>query len=97
MLYNTKVELEQIIDPDMYLFCEPLIRGGISAIAYRRAKVNNKYMIEYDVKTESSYIMYYDANTLYGGVLYLKFYFTVAASKVRRSLLTETCWSSQVI
>jgi hypothetical protein len=40
----TKVELELISDPDMYLFIEKGIRGGISTITKRHTKANNKYI-----------------------------------------------------
>ena len=42
------------------------MRGGISYIANRCGKANNKYMKEYDEKAPSKYIMYLDANNLYG-------------------------------
>ena len=42
------------------------IRGGIYHSVYRHAKANNKYMKIYDMNNESSYIIYMDANNLYG-------------------------------
>ena len=50
----------------MLLMVENGIRGGICQATYRYAKANNKYMINYDNKNESSYIEYLDANNLYG-------------------------------
>ena len=42
------------------------MRGGISYIANRYGKANNKYMKSYDEKAPSKYIIYLDANNLYG-------------------------------
>ncbi|CAB4000155.1 Hypothetical predicted protein [Paramuricea clavata] len=44
VLKLTGVELDLISDPDMYLFIEKGIRGGISTITKRYAKANNKYI-----------------------------------------------------
>ena len=44
MLKMTIVELQLISDIDMYLFVENGMRGGVSYIAKRYTKVNNKYM-----------------------------------------------------
>ena len=41
------------------------IRGGMCQAVYRYAKVNNKYMKNYDKSIKSSYIEYLDAHNLY--------------------------------
>ena len=50
MLKMTGVRLQKIVDIDMYLFIEKGLRRGISYIANRYAKTNNKYMKNYDPK-----------------------------------------------
>ena len=50
MLKMTCVKLEKISDIDKYLFIEKGLRGGISYIAKRYAKANNKYINDYDPK-----------------------------------------------
>ena len=50
----------------MHLFIEKGMRGGISYIAKRHSKTNNKYMECYDSSKESKYITYFDANNLSG-------------------------------
>jgi hypothetical protein len=42
------------------------IRGGLSCIIKRYVQANNKYIINYDPKKESSYLVLDDANNLYG-------------------------------
>ena len=66
MLKMTGVKLENIVDIDMYLFVEKGLRRGISYIANRYAKTNNKYMKNYDLKKPSKFITYLDMNNLYG-------------------------------
>ena len=82
MLKMTGVKLEKISDIDKYLFIEKGLRGGISYIAKRYAKANNKYMNDYDPKKPSTFITYLDMNNLfrwamseylpYGGFKWLK-------------------------
>ena len=66
MLKMTKINLDLISDIDMQLFVEKGLRGGISYIAHHHGKANNKYMKDYNENKESSYLMYLDANNLYG-------------------------------
>ena len=61
-----KIKLELIQDPDMYIFFEKGIKGGISYISNRYSKVNNKYLKSYEPKQESKHIIYLDTNNLYG-------------------------------
>ena len=61
MLKMTGIELDLISDIDMHLFIEK----GISYIAKRHSKANNKYTENYDDDKESVFIMYLGANNLY--------------------------------
>ena len=69
MLKMTGIELDLISDIDMHLFIEKGMRGGISYIAKRHSKANNKYMKCYDSSKENIYITYHDANNLYCWVM----------------------------
>ena len=66
MLKMTGIELENILDIEKYLFIEKGTRGGVSYIAKRYAKANNKYMNDYDPQKSSIFITYLDKNNLYG-------------------------------
>ena len=66
MLKMTTIKLEKISDIGKYLFIEKGLRGGISYIAKRYAKANNKYINNYDLKKRSTFISYLDMNDLYG-------------------------------
>ena len=66
MLKMTCVKLEKISGIDKYLIIEKVLRGGISYIARRCAKANNKYINDYDPKKPSTCISYFDMNNLYG-------------------------------
>ena len=63
---KTGVKLELLTDIYMLLMVEKRIRGGICHAIHKYAKANIKYMKNFDKNIESSYLMYLDANTLYG-------------------------------
>ncbi len=66
MLKITKIRLDLISDPDMYLMIEEGIRGGVSTIMKRYAVANQWYLSDHDPTKEDIYIEYLDANNLYG-------------------------------
>lgn len=68
-LYASKQELELLVDQTMYNMFEVGIRGGVSIIAKRYAKANNRYMASYKPSKPSKYILFIDKNNLYGEAL----------------------------
>ena len=50
----------------MLLMVEKGVRGGICPVIHRYAKTNNKYMKNYNKCLESIFVIYLDANNLYG-------------------------------
>ena len=68
MMRMVKSEVHLLTDPEMHLFIESSIRGGVATISQRHAVSNNPYLHaeHYDLSKEHSYIIYTDANNLYG-------------------------------
>ena len=66
MLKMTAIKLEKISNIDKYLFIEKGLRGGVSYIAKKYAKTNNKYTGNYDPKKPSTFITYLNMNNFYG-------------------------------
>ena len=85
MLKMTSVKLEKISDIDKYLFIEKGLRGGISYIAKRYAKANNKYINDYDPTKPSTFMTYLDMNKLYGWAM--SEYFPYGRFKCSKTLM----------
>ena len=68
LLKMTKVNLELLSEKetDLYLFFEAGKRGGLSVISHRHLKTNIPGREDYDPEKPVSFIMYLDANNLYG-------------------------------
>ena len=66
MLKMTDIKLKLIIDIDMFQFIEKGMRGGVSYITNRYGKANVRYMVGYNEKAPSKYILYLNTNNLYG-------------------------------
>ena len=66
-LKKNEVEVELLTNIDMLLMGERGIGGGICQEIHRHAKANNNYKKNYNNDVASiSYLMYVDANNLYG-------------------------------
>ena len=57
--------MELLKKPDMHLFFEKQIRGEVPTAFHRFAKANNKFMKDFDPSKPSTFIGYFDANSLY--------------------------------
>ena len=66
MLDRTEVRLQLNSDADMNLFFEKGMIGKVSYISKRYSKAKKLYLKFYNPKQEWKYIIYLDANNLYG-------------------------------
>ena len=63
---KTGVKLGLLTNNDMLMMVEKGITGGICHAIHMYVKANNKYMKNYNENIESLYLMYLDANNVYG-------------------------------
>jgi hypothetical protein len=67
MMKMTECELDLLSDPAMYRMLEGSLRGGISMISKRYSRANNPRLgALYDPTQAEKYLLYLDANNLYG-------------------------------
>ena len=67
MLLMTGVELDLITDREMLDMIEKMHRGGLCFVGSKRhAQANNHYLDKHDKTKPETYLMYWDANNLYG-------------------------------
>ena len=60
------VELELLTDIELLLMVEKGIRGELYHTMHQYATANNKYLRKHNKDKELSYLMYWDANNLWG-------------------------------
>ncbi len=64
---KTQIYLDLTYDQQMLLMIEKAKRGGLCFVgSQRHVKANNKYLDNYDENKHVNYLMYWDANNLYG-------------------------------
>ena len=73
MFEKKRSKLELLNDVNMLLLVERDVRGGMYHAIHWYARANNKYEKDFDPKKESSYLMYWDVNKLYGQIMQQKF------------------------
>ena len=66
-LKRSNIELDLIMDPNMYLFLKKGIRGGLSMVSKRHSRANHAGLKDLFNPNETvRHILYIDANNLYG-------------------------------
>ena len=67
MLLLTGIQLELITDTTMLDMIERQKRGGLCFVGSKRyVKANNPYVEDFNINEPTNYLMYWDANNLYG-------------------------------
>ena len=79
MLKMAKMELELITDPEIYIFFEKGMRGGVSYISNRYSETNNNYLKSHDPKQESKQL-YTSMQIIYMVIKCLSFFQQAASN-----------------
>ena len=62
----TNIELELLFYLEQFLFVKNSIRRGVSVVSYRHSTANNEFVPNYKPNDPTSWILFVDANNLYG-------------------------------
>ena len=73
-LKKTKQSLKLLTSPEHLFFFENSIGGGISVVSHRHAKANNPMVPNYNPDDVISWLLYVDANNLYGHAVLISGY-----------------------
>ena len=65
-LLKSQESIELITDVNQYLMFQKMVRGGMSMVCKRYAYANNKMLKSFNPYDEEKYLLYIDANNLYG-------------------------------
>ena len=68
-LRMSKVDLNLIVDADIYNIVDVGIRGGVSMISTRHAKANHPALPSYNPELPRQDLIYLEANNLYGSAM----------------------------
>ena len=72
MLKLTGVKLKLVDDPDMHLMVESGILDEVFMITKKHAVADNPLVDDFDASKPTNWLMYLDANNLYGWVMFQK-------------------------
>ena len=65
-LLFSRAKLDFLTEVDQYLFLNKAMRGGLSMVAKRHSKANHPSLSSYDSSRPCKFLMFLDANNLYG-------------------------------
>ena len=67
LAWDAMLLMDLISDIDMLTMIQRHKRGGLCYVGSKRhVKANNKYLPDFDIANPSTFLMYWDANNLYG-------------------------------
>lgn len=65
-LLHSGAQLELLADVDQFLFLQRAMRGGLSMVSKRYSKANHPSLSTYDASRPHKFLLFLDANNLYG-------------------------------